>query len=697
MPSSPALSAFWHLNLNYSELSWQRQAFPFVSGHSSEAYKLCKLCCQFHCKDVLTLAECFYNENSEFLYMLKWLLYCVAHVSCLGMDGYSVASRFTAPPRGAAARSRTTDRLASLRVPRILDAIYKQLSKNPSHIMKHVMLRVITLLTRTSPRMIIFKLLDYPVPADNTLVLMWHAVGLESRTASQVLKTILLILKGKTGDMKNALTERHFSLDDINMMPLAASQALCTLLPIDSYRKAMIHFFPQLLMALMFQHSCSSRMRPLEQDSPLYARDALRVLLNCSGLQQVDAALQKKNCWEQYGQVQYHHHGVYLIAKTLSDYKFQQFPETLHYLYKLSIGGPRTTEDRVIIIIFLTELLNNFLKDPFPEEFLILYRKWANDSSPTVSKLSLQKIASMAPVINEIESSCSMLTSILDALLSKDNMVVMQALLTLRELLDKLDRVKYSSLGIRITSSYLLLMDHISENIRSTAIRHFGLLVKDMSLNKQMLKHVVLKGLVPLILFLEESEIKVVKACKYTLEICDSHLQWSTSYFLQDEYYNFELVVLSICNTFLISQRNYITDLIGDTLGFLRSSRTYLRRAAVILIGYLAKAGDYLLLRDEIEVMLEVMEPMLQDEDLVVRELAEKTHKLFKEIAQGMTSSTIKRNFKKLVKFTYVKKLKPLYYYYQPEDQTECPTQIAKTKDKESLIEEKDENIMVKN
>ncbi|ELW47386.1 hypothetical protein TREES_T100002013 [Tupaia chinensis] len=489
-----------------------------------------------------------------------------------------------------------------VKVPRILDAIYKQLSKNPSHIMKHVMLRVITLLTRTSPRMIIFKLLDYPVPADNTLVLMWHAVGLESRTASQVLKTILLILKGKTGDMKNALTERHFSLDDINMMPLAvnnASQALCTLLPIDSYRKAMIHFFPQLLMALMFQHSCSSRMRPLEQDSPLYARDALRVLLNCSGLQQVDAALQKKNCWEQYGQVQYHHHGVYLIAK-----------------------------------------------------------KWANDSSPTVSKLSLQKIASMAPVINEIESSCSMLTSILDALLSKDNMVVMQALLTLRELLDKLDRVKYSSLGIRITSSYLLLMDHISENIRSTAIRHFGLLVKDMSLNKQMLKHVVLKGLVPLILFLEESEIKVVK---------------------------------------LISQRNYITDLIGDTLGFLRSSRTYLRRAAVILIGYLAKAGDYLLLRDEIEVMLEVMEPMLQDEDLVVRELAEKTHKLFKEIAQGMTSSTIKRNFKKLVKFTYVKKLKPLYYYYQPEDQTECPTQIAKTKDKESLIEEKDENIMVKN
>lgn len=47
------------------------------------------------------------------------------------------------------------------------------------------------------------------------------------------------------------------------------------------------------------------------------------------------------------------------------------------------------------------QILNNFFKDPFPEEFLVLFRNWVNDDNPAVSKLSLQKIASMAPVINE--------------------------------------------------------------------------------------------------------------------------------------------------------------------------------------------------------------------------------------------------------------------------------------------------------
>ena len=48
------------------------------------------------------------------------------------------------------------------------------------------------------------------------------------------------------------------------------------------------------------------------------------------------------------------------------------------------------------------QLLNNFFKDPFPEKFLVLFRNWVNDPDPAVCKLSLQKIASMAPVINEV-------------------------------------------------------------------------------------------------------------------------------------------------------------------------------------------------------------------------------------------------------------------------------------------------------
>nr|KAF6316284.1 maestro heat like repeat family member 9 [Pipistrellus kuhlii] len=551
-------------------------------------------------------------------------------------------------------------------VSKIVHTIYQQLSGNSSHIMRHTMLRVITLLTRTSPKKVIFQLMDYPVPADNTLILMWHAAGNESSVAPYVLKTILLILKGKPGEIQDiSLERRRSSLDSNNMMPVAASQALCTLLPVGSYKKAVAQFFPQLLMALMFQLCFSSNIQLDSDDHFFYARDALRVLLNCSGLQQVDLSLKRKNFWKQVSQVLFHLHGIYLVAKTLAEHNFPQFPETLCYLYKLSVEGPRRTEEGVITIIFLTELLNRFFRDPFPEEFLVLFRNWVNDSNPAVSKLSLQKIASMAPVINQIESVCSLVLSILDAFFSKDNTVVIRALFTLRRLLNKLDKVIYSSLCTRIATSYCPLMDHNDAGIRSMAIRHFGELLEDMSQYTWMLNAVVLESLVPLILFLEDIETRVVMACKHTLTICAFQLKWS-KFPRSIEHYRFELVVLNVCNNIFISHGSYITDLLSDSLGFLRSSRAYLRRAAVILIGYLAISGRHLLLRDDIEVIMKAVERVLVDEDPLVRDLAKISCELFKEIARKMTSSVIKQSLRRLFNFIYIKKVKPLYNYYTP-------------------------------
>nr|KAF6397348.1 maestro heat like repeat family member 9 [Rousettus aegyptiacus] len=581
-------------------------------------------------------------------------------------------------------------------VSKIVDAIYKQLCQNSSHIMKHAMLHVITLLTHASPKKVIFQLMDYPVPADDTLIMMWHAAGSEAKVAPQVLKTILLILKGKPGEMEECVMEkRRFSIDTTNMMPVAASQALCTLLPLASYKKAVAEFFPQLLMALMLQLFYSSRMSVVADNGLFYARDAMRVLLNCSGLQEVDVALKKKNCWNQFSHEIFYHHGVYLVAKTLGDYNFPQFPETLHYLYKLSVEGPKRSEDSIITVIFLTELLNNFFRDPFPEEFLVLFRNWVNDSNPAVSKLSLQKIASMAPVVNQIENVSSLLLSILDSLFSKDKTVIIRALLTLRRLLGNLDRVTYSSLCIRIASSYCPLMDHGNAGIRSMAIRHFGELLKEMSHYTWMLNHVVLGGLVPLILFLEDTEIRVVKACKYTLAICASELKWPTSCLFDDQNYSFELVVLNICNNLLISHMSCVTEMIADTLGFLSSSRAYLRRASVILIGYLTALGGHLLLKDEIDVMLEAIERVVRDTDPVIKELAEITQTLFKKVAQNLTPSNMKQSFQKLFRFIYIKKVKRLYNYNWSSNLTDSPTGTKEIKnDKEGFVYENYEDFL---
>ncbi|XP_021518633.2 maestro heat-like repeat-containing protein family member 9 [Meriones unguiculatus] len=549
------------------------------------------------------------------------------------------------------------------KVSKILDDIYEQLSGNSDHIMKDVMLRIITLLTHTSPKKVIFQLMDFRVPVDNILLTMWQAVSADSTVAPQVLKTILSILKGKPGEMEETLIERRrFSLDATNMMPVAACQALCTFLPVASYSKVVAKLFPEFLMALMLQlFYCSQHLKDSEQDRPLYVRDALKALLNSSGLEEVDKALEKKNFWDQFSQVMDHQYGIQLIAKTLSECNFPQFPETLHYVYKVAVEGPRRSEDSIVTIIFFAELLNNFFKESLPEEFAVLFRNWINDSNSSVSKMSLQKIASMAPVFSEIESVCNLLLPVLDAFLSKEHTVIIRAMLTLRNILSKLDKTIYSTVCIRIASSYYPLMDHVNGGIQCMAIRHFGELILDMNQYNWRLNHIILGSLVPLILFLESKETRIVNACRYTLTICVTQLKWSTVYLLNEENYDFEAVVLSICNNLLFSYESYITDLISDTLGFLGSSRAFLKRGAVILVGYLGKSGAHLLLRDEIDIMIEVIERVTREEDPVIKLLAEKTRKLFKEIANKIASSTIKQTFRRWFKMVHTKRLKFIY------------------------------------
>ncbi|XP_076403977.1 maestro heat-like repeat-containing protein family member 9 isoform X3 [Peromyscus maniculatus bairdii] len=502
-------------------------------------------------------------------------------------------------------------------VSKIVDNIYEQLYGNFSHPMNVVLLRVISLLTRAFPKKVIFQLMEFPVPADNALLLMWQAASADSSVAPQVLKTILSILKGKPVEMEETLIERRrFSLDATNMMPVAASQALCTFLPVKSYKKVVAKLFPEFLMALMLQlFYCSQLLKDTAQNRSIYVRDGLKVLLNSSGLKEVDDALEKKNFWDQFSQVMDHQYGIHLIAKTLSECNFPQFPETLHYVYKVAVEGPRRSEDSIVTIIFFAEL----------------------------------------------ENVCNLLLPVLDAFLSKEYTVVIRAMLTLRNILSKLDKTIYSTVCTRIASSYCPLMDHVNSDIQCMAIRHFGELLLDMSHYKRMLNHVIIGSLVPLLLFLESNETRIVNACRYTLTICFSQLKWSISHLLKEENYCFESVVLSICNNLLSSYESYITDLISGTLGFLWSSRTFLKKGATILVGYLGKSGAHLLLKEEIDVMIEVIERVARDEDPVVKLLAEKTRKIFREIAYRIASSTIKQTFRRWAMMFHTKKLKLIY------------------------------------
>ena len=89
---------------------------------------------------------------------------------------------------------------------------------------------------------------------------------------------------------------------------------------------------------------------------------------------------------------------------------------------------------------------------------------------------------------------------------------------------------------------------------------------------------------------------------------------------------------------------------------------------------------------------------MIRDEDPVIRELAEKTYKIFMEIAYKLTTSNIKQSFQRLFNFIYLKKLKLLYNYNPPKDLTGSPMGIKEIRsDKEAITKDNYEDVLVKN
>lgn len=89
---------------------------------------------------------------------------------------------------------------------------------------------------------------------------------------------------------------------------------------------------------------------------------------------------------------------------------------------------------------------------------------------------------------------------------------------------------------------------------------------------------------------------------------------------------------------------------------------------------------------------------MIRDEDPVIRELAEKTNKIFMEIAYKLTTSNIKQSFQRLFNFIYLKKLKLLYNYNPPKDLTGSPMGIKEIRsDKEATTKDNYEDVLVKN
>ncbi|XP_045716786.1 maestro heat-like repeat-containing protein family member 6 isoform X2 [Phyllostomus hastatus] len=456
-------------------------------------------------------------------------------------------------------------------------------------------LRVLSSLALEHSRDVVHALLPCSLPPDGAAAELWRSLSRNPRVNGQVLVQLLWALKGAAGPEQEAL---------------AATRALGEMLSVSGCVGATRGFYPHLLLALVTQlHELAQG--PRSPDTPkVWAPshrgpprshtsctvEALKALLTGDGSRMVVTCMEQAGGWRRLVGAHTHLEGVLLLASAMVAHADHH----LRGLFADLLPRLRSADDaqRLTAMAFFTGLLQSWPTTRLLREEVILerLRAWQGDPEPTVRWLGLLGLGHLA--LNrgktaQVRHVTVLLPALLGALGEGDVRLVGAALGALRKvLLQPRAPVRRLSteLGLRLPP----LLDDARDSVRASAAGLLGTLVRRGQGGLRVglrgpLRKLVLKSLVPLLLRLHDPSLDAAESSEWTLARCDRALRWG----LLEEvvtvaHYDSPETLSRVCQRLVQWYPSHVPRFLSQTQGYLRSPEVPLRRAAAVLIGFLA-------------------------------------------------------------------------------------------------------------
>ncbi|XP_060054176.1 maestro heat-like repeat-containing protein family member 6 isoform X10 [Erinaceus europaeus] len=251
------------------------------------------------------------------------------------------------------------------------------------------------------------------------------------------------------------------------------------------------------------------------------------------------------------------------------------------------------------------------------EAILERLRAWQGDPEPTVRWLGLLGLGHLALNRGKVRHVGTLLPALLGALGEGDTRLVGAALGALRRLLLR-PRAPVRLLSSELRPRLPPLLDDARDSVRASAVGLLGTLVRRGRGGLRLglrgpLRKLVLQSLVPLLLRLHDSSRDAAESSEWTLARCDQALRWGLlEEMVTVAHYDSPEALSRVCHRLvsqgtpapvhllqplllpqaLLSQvQQYpscVPTFLSQTQGYLRSPQGPLRRAAAVLIGFLA-------------------------------------------------------------------------------------------------------------
>ncbi|XP_040847622.1 maestro heat-like repeat-containing protein family member 6 isoform X2 [Ochotona curzoniae] len=479
-------------------------------------------------------------------------------------------------------------------------------------------LRVLSALALDHAQDVVCALLPRSLPPDRAAAELWRSLSRNQRVNGQVLVQLLRALKGTPGREPQAL---------------AATRALGEMLTVSGCVGATRGFYSYLLLALVTQlHELAQGVH--SPDSPKIwapshrgpphshascAVEALKALLTGDGGRMVVTCMEQAGGWRRLVGAHTHLEGVLLLASAMvahADHHLRGlFADLLPRLR--SAYAPQ----RLTAMAFFTGLLQSRPTAQLLREEAILerLRTWQGDPEPTVRWLGLLGLGHLALSRRKVRHVSTLLPALLGALGEGDARLVCAALGALRKLLLRPQapvQLLSSELGPRLPP----LLDDGRESVRASAAGLLGTLVRRGRGGLRLglrgpLRRLALKSLVPLLLRLHDPSRDAAESSEWTLARCDQALRWGL---LEDvvtvAHYDSPEALSRVCHRLVQRHPDHLRQFLSQTQGYLRSPQDPLRRAAAVLLGFLAHhASPNHLSQDLLDSLLQDLDQLQSD------------------------------------------------------------------------------------
>ncbi|XP_022267194.2 maestro heat-like repeat-containing protein family member 1 isoform X6 [Canis lupus familiaris] len=617
-------------------------------------------------KNEVYSANVFYNNTFEIAkafaeYFTKMQLTTLVLTAMEGLtDSRAKVSLAAAQLMSAVMKERGRD---MIKIEEVVEGILERLNSQLEPNTKEETVRAMCLLAGNNTHTVVPMLLNKTLPWDRTNLALWKAFGNQRETTISVLQLLIGIL------------ERLHSKEETKEMafqPVAVTCALYEMLSGSLCQEAVQELYPRLLLAILChlywvieqnvpqkmvvyskEGGPGSKSKPFDPTS--CALEVVKLVFSAAAYDGVVVYGDQHCCWDLLSCPRFYYIGIMDLTSNSWLPVFHPSgivktcePAILHRILNLvrSLLYSSSYHWKILARAFYAQLLwHRSVAQTLGQDLLVNLIKWVKEPNLIMKEVGLRGISNLALHPGQAESLKGQVPFLKD-LLKNEARVTVQAVKSLRNIICHGKGEDIKVVFCSISKQLCPLINDERDQVKISATSALSHMLRHIDKFKPRLttRREIYTFLVPLLLSIQDNNTEVVKACGRALTEWTNVIGWSslTQTFrhitLSDHIQVLEETCKYLVNT---SKTQLVGDLLFQSFGFLKSSQSFLRAAAINFIALTVKKLNMSQIHeDDVELLQNAIGNLRNDPVESIQSLVNTTLKKIDEYINFRSIST---------------------------------------------------------